>query len=267
MFGNVPKALWQRWIQPDVSNRIPLACRCFLIKSHGKLILLETGIGAFFSPKLKERFGVVESEHVLLANLKTLGVQPGDIDAIILSHLHFDHAGGLLTSFDDGELALAFTNSLIITSDKAWERAQNPHPRDRASFIPELTTLLKNSPQFKTTSERRMEELPGLRFHYSDGHTPGLMLTEIDGPEGPLLFAADLIPGTPWVHLPITMGYDRYPERIIEEKESILKDLHARNGGLLFTHDHQTAMAQVGINEKGKFFATTPLVDVSVKYG
>src|SRR4051812_44570609 len=94
MFGNAPRLVWERWIKPDDRGRIPLACRAMLIELDNKKILCETGIGAFFEPKLAERFGVeTPSKHMLLENLKKLNVNPEDIDEVILSHLHFDHAG------------------------------------------------------------------------------------------------------------------------------------------------------------------------------
>lgn len=94
------------------------------------------------------------------------------------------------------------------------------------------------------------------RFHFSDGHTPGLMLTEIPGTDGPILFAGDLVPGRPWVHLPITMGYDRFPELMVEEKERILGDLLRRRGRLFFTHDPEVAMARLVREEQGRFGST-----------
>src|SRR5690606_29508772 len=102
MFGNAPKALWSRWIAPDDQNRIPLACRALLVRDGGRLVLLETGIGAFFDPKLKDRYGVVEDEHVLLRSLDEAGASHEDVDVVVLSHLHFDHAGGLLTPWREG---------------------------------------------------------------------------------------------------------------------------------------------------------------------
>lgn len=265
MFGNAPKALWTRWIQPDELNRIPLACRCLLVEEvHGdttRRILFETGIGAFFAPKYRERFGVVEAEHVLLDNLSTLGLTDADIDIVVLSHLHFDHAGGLLSAWQkDQHAELLFPNATFVVGRGAWERANAPHSRDRASFIPELQSLLEASGRLELVDGDRSAALgSGYRFHRSEGHTPGLLLTEIETPSGPVVYAGDLIPGVPWVHVPITMGYDRFPELLIDEKLSLLSDLAARGGKLVFTHDSETAMAGVALDERGKYRAISKL--------
>src|SRR4051794_19057505 len=105
MFGNAPRALWSRWAAPDEAGRVPLACRALLVDDGSRRILFETGIGTFFAPELRERYGVVESEHVLLKSLAQLGLGDREIDVVVLSHLHFDHAGGLLAPFRAGAAA------------------------------------------------------------------------------------------------------------------------------------------------------------------
>jgi glyoxylase-like metal-dependent hydrolase (beta-lactamase superfamily II) len=255
MFGNAPKALWSRWIEPDAHNRIPLACRCLLVRDGDRLILFEAGIGVFFAPNLRERYGVNETEHLLLSSLAALGIAPEQIDVVVFSHLHFDHAGGALTAWRaDGALALVFPRARFVVGAEAWQRARSPHARDRASFVPELHELLQRSGRLEIVEGESCETLgAGFRFHRSWGHTPGLLLTEVAMPAGPVLFASDLIPGRPWVHLPITMGYDRYPELLIEEKQTLLSDLLERGGRLFFTHDPAVAIGKVARDDKGKF--------------
>jgi glyoxylase-like metal-dependent hydrolase (beta-lactamase superfamily II) len=261
MFGNAPRALWQRWIEPDADNRIPLACRCLLVRDAGRTLLFETGIGAFFPPKLRERYGVVEDRHVLIDSLAAAGVAPDQVDVVVLSHLHFDHAGGALTAWREGvDPELAFPRAVFVIGEVAWDRARNPHPRDRASFVPELNALLAALAPERleiVNGDRSAVLGPGYRFHRSDGHTPGLLVTEIEMPSGPVVFASDLIPGAAWVHVPITMGYDRYPEQLIDEKQALLADLVARGGQVFFTHDPAIALARVAMRD-GRFVIAEP---------
>ncbi|WP_256774054.1 MULTISPECIES: MBL fold metallo-hydrolase [unclassified Stenotrophomonas] len=263
MFGNAPRTVWEKWAAPDDLNRIELACRALLASPlAGKTVLFETGIGAFFEPKLRERYGVQEPRHVLMESLREAGFEHEDIDVVVLSHLHFDHAGGLLAQWSEGrEPELLFPNATFLVGAEHWQRALQPHPRDRASFIPELPALLQASGRLEIVDGPYSKALGNsVRFSFSDGHTPGLMLAEIVGPEqadgqarGGVVFCADLIPGRSWVHVPITMGYDRNAELLIDEKRSFLEDKLARNVHLFFTHDPQCALAQVARDEKGRF--------------
>lgn len=263
MYGNAPRAMWEQWTPPDAHNRIDLACRALLASPlAGKTVLFETGIGAFFEPRLRERYGVQESSHVLIESLRQAGFEHEDIDVVVLSHLHFDHAGGLLAPWAEGRTAeLLFPNATFVVGRAHFERACQPHPRDRASFIAELPALLQASGRLELVDGPWSQALgEAVRFSFSDGHTPGLMLAEICGPadaggvsHGGVVFCADLIPGKPWVHVPITMGYDRNAELLIEEKRAFLADKLARNVHLFFTHDPHCALAQVVCDAKGRY--------------
>jgi glyoxylase-like metal-dependent hydrolase (beta-lactamase superfamily II) len=258
MFGNAPKALWERWVTADERNRIDLACRALLVVEDNRRILFEAGVGAFFDPKMRDRFGVNEPHHVLLESLEAIGLTDADIDVVVLSHLHFDHAGGLLSAYEaDTTPHLLFPKARFVVGQVAWERAQNPHPRDRASFIPELNRQLAASGRLEVVDGTTSNVLgQDYRFHVSHGHTPGMLLTEFEGSLGPIVFAADLIPGRPWVHRSITMGYDRYPEQLIDEKSRLLADLAERSGRIFFTHDPGCAMARITLDERSRFGST-----------
>lgn len=255
MFGNAPKALWEQWLVPDAQNRIHLSCRALLLRlDDGRHVLFEAGIGAFFEPKLKERYGVVEDEHILLKSLAAVWLRDSDIDIVVLSHLHFDHAGGVLSAHHEGEPRLLFPNAKFYVGHEHWQRATKPHLRDRASFIPLINEKLEQSGRLQLVKGASHPDLDfGVTFRYVHGHTIGLMLSQLTVEDRPLVFASDLIPGTAWMHLPITMGYDRYPELLIDEKSALLHELEASQGQLFFTHDPKVSQVGVGRNARGQF--------------
>lgn len=256
MFGNVPRALWRRWHEPDDQGRIALCTRCFLVEEAGLRVLIETGVGAFFEPRLKERFGVIEDRHVLLESLAERGLGPEDIDVVLLSHLHFDHAGGLLSAYRAGMAPrLVFPNAQFITSRQAWERAKNPHLRDRASFIGTIVDLLGESGRLHLVEDgKKSHKLLPDNFHLrqTQGHTAGMLIPTLEGTVHRATFCADLVPGTAWIHLPVTMGYDRFPERLIDEKRELFEAV-GEGSWLLFTHDPGVAAGQLSLDEEGRY--------------
>lgn len=270
MFGNAPRPMWEKWHKPDERGRIELACRAMLVEIGDKKILCETGIGAFFEPKLAERYGVQNpATHELLASLKKLNVNENDIDFVILSHLHFDHAGGLLRTFAEtqaGKDTLLFPNAKYIVGEEAWSRNQTPHLRDKASFIPQLTQKLIESHRLIVVPKgaSSIPNLPkNISFFYSSGHTPGHMHTLVKGEKDTVVFCGDLIPGTVWLHIPITMGYDRFPEQLIDEKQELYEKAIAGNWLFFFTHDPKFPASKCKWDEHKKavpYDAVTELV-------
>ncbi|HHQ14904.1 MAG TPA: MBL fold metallo-hydrolase [Chromatiales bacterium] len=257
MFGNAPRALWAKWLEPDAEHRVQLATRGLYVPDlNGRAVLFETGVGAFLEPGLSERYGVYEREHVLLRSLDVLGVSHEDIDVVVLSHLHFDHAGGLFAPYQEGaEPRLLFPNAKFLVSPAAWQRAREPHLRDRASFIPQLPGLLEASGRLELVDDATSAVLgDAVQFHFSDGHTPGLMMSQIGG-SGGVLFCSDLIPARPWVHLPVSMGYDRCAEQLVDEKRRILETVVEQQLKLCFVHDIDCALARVQVDARGRYFA------------
>jgi len=264
MFGNAPKALWSRWASVDEHNRIDLACRALLLETDHHKVLFEAGIGVFMPPKLKDRFGVFESRHVLLDSLSKLDIAHVDITDIVVSHLHFDHVGGLLAPWQETmSPKLLFPNAVFHVGKGCLERARHPHLRDRASFIPELPNLLAQSGRLNQIDGQSILKFDACKvgFFESHGHTPSMMCADISGPVGRVIFAADLIPGTPWVHLPITMGYDRFPETLIDEKKRLLQSAMTDDASLFFTHDPVFSMAKIALDEEKNRFSAVNKID------
>lgn len=271
MFGNVPRTVWQRWYEPDELSRIRLNCRCLLLELGGRKILCETGIGAFMEPKMRDRFGVESNEHQLLRSLSSLGLNPDQIDYVILSHLHFDHAGGLLPAYGGWQEPLTadqllFSHATYLVGAEAFHRAEQPHQRDRASFIPGLAQALKDSGRLQLVDRQQKSLMidPAVSFRFSDGHTPGQMHAVIRGPQRSVIFAGDLIPGTAWVHLPITMGYDRFPEKLIDEKLELYQTCIKEEWLVFLTHDPIVSACKIKFDEQDRrYFAADPQVELT----
>ncbi len=266
MFGNAPKALWERWMPPDEKNRIRMATRGLLAITKKATIVFEAGIGAYMEPMYRERFGVDEPEHMLLKSLARKGISQDQVTHVFLTHLHFDHAGGLLSAWQEGsEPELLFPNARYYVSNAGWERSTSPHIRDRASFIPKLNQLLEHSGRLQLIDPEDTFSFEGLDlgFILSEGHTPGMLCFDLRYGKERIVFTSDLTPGLPWVHLPISMGYDRFPELLIDEKERLLTELEKDKAWLCYVHDPMFALSRVEYDkDKKSFKAAEPLTEL-----
>ncbi|HAR33051.1 MAG TPA: MBL fold hydrolase [Desulfobacter sp.] len=248
MFGNAAKALWQKWVRADERGMIDIASNCLLVKTGNYNLLFETGCGAYLSPDMKARFAVQEETHVLLQSLSEQGLSDSDITHVVLSHLHFDHAGGLLSAWEsDRKPDLLFPNALFVVGEEHFRRSKSPHPRDRASFIPGLAEKLQATGRLvlKQGGDRLTVGALTIEFFQSQGHTPGTLVSLIQARGGTVIYTGDLIPGLPWVNLPITMGYDRFAEKLVDEKKQILDRAVAEDALLVFPHDPVHVAARV----------------------
>lgn len=251
MFGTVPRVLWEKTNPPDARHRIELALRCLLAEGDGRRILVDAGIGgSVFGEKETEIYDVRNVRTGVAAALQDLGVEPASVTDVVLTHLHFDHAGGIVTKGPDGKPALTFPQARHWLQRRNLENAKAPNERERASYLKDTWQVLEASGRLQLV-DGPVEILPEVHAIPSDGHTTGMQLVRIGSGRGALVYCADLIPLTPHVRVAYTMGYDIWPGRLLEEKRALLDEAEREGWLLVFEHDVLTPACALG-REKGR---------------
>ena len=251
MFGIVPKPLWERALPADDRNRVPLALRALLVEEVDgpARILIDTGVGQKWSEKENDVFAVDHARTSLEVGLAAHGLAPSDITDVLLTHLHFDHAGGA-TKRENGELVPAFPNARyhIQAENLAW--AQSPSDRDRGSYRAEnFEPLLAHG--VLDTLDGPGTWRPGIELLLSHGHTRAMQMPLISDGEQALVYPADLIPTSAHVRVPWVMAYDNEPIVSAREKASLLDRVCAESIGVVFEHDLACPAATVRHGDRG----------------
>jgi glyoxylase-like metal-dependent hydrolase (beta-lactamase superfamily II) len=252
MFGVVPRTLWEKSNPPDEKNRIPMAARAMLLTGGGRTILVDVGNGDKLPEKLSAIYKIDNRRTDLLSSLRALGVSPEEVTDVLLTHLHFDHAGGS-TIREHGSVRPTFPRARYYVQKDHWLAAQKPTERDRASFFPEDYLPLYEHGQLHLV-EGEGEILPGIRVTLVHGHTTALQCPVVSDGRTTLFYCADLMPTVSHVQLPWIMAYDLRPLVTLEEKRKILGRAHEEGWILFFEHDHATAAGRVRMTDRGIVF-------------
>ncbi|HET9552629.1 MAG TPA: MBL fold metallo-hydrolase [Anaeromyxobacteraceae bacterium] len=249
MFGIVPRPMWERLVPPDERNRIRLALRCLLAvdRSAGRVILVDDGVGTKWDARWRDRYGVDTSGGDLEAALRRHGVAPGDVTDLVLTHLHFDHAGGTTRRDASGGLALAFPRAVHHVQRRAWQWAHAPSEKDRGSFLAEDFALLAHSDRLHLVDGEE-ELFPDVELIVAEGHTVAQQLPRFHGDGTHLTFCGDVIPTHAHLKPGWVMAYDNDPVTAIEEKKVLLAEALEEDGVLVFEHD--AAMAGCRLREE-----------------
>ena len=249
MMGSVPKVLWEKTNPPDSKNRIELALRCLLVDDGKNVVLIESGIGVKNSEKFMKMFDIRMEKYGLSNELSKYGYCYKNITHMVLTHLHFDHAGGAVLYDENNNLVPAFPNAKYYVSEKNWDAGLSPSPRDRASYIKENYILLKEFGQLELVPENS-NIIDGIDTYTVNGHTYGQQLIKISDNNDTLVFCSDLIPLESHLKLPWIMGYDLNAALTLKEKKEFL-DLASENNWLLFFyHDPKTIAVRIKKAEK-----------------
>ncbi len=251
MFGVVPKVLWSRLIEVNEKNQIPMATYSLLVefKHDDRKILIETGSGDKYSEKEKKIYNF--EDKTILTALKDGGVDPEEITDVVLTHLHFDHAGGA-TYLKEGEAVPSFPKANYYIQSDQWDHALNPNERDRASYYPWNYLPLMEA-GLVTLLEGETEIADGIILVPTEGHTPGHQSVLIEGEERKIFYAGDLLPTSRHVPLPYIMSYDLYPMTTLKVKKDILLRAMNEKWIVVFEHDYDSPLGEIEIDEKGKF--------------
>jgi glyoxylase-like metal-dependent hydrolase (beta-lactamase superfamily II) len=259
MFGVVPKTLWAKAYSPgDEYNRIPLAARNVLVQFGDRKVLIDVGNGTKYTPSKAEMYDINLHESSAEVNLPPHGISRHEITDVVLTHLHFDHAGG--STFMNGDkLEPTFPNARYYVQKEHFEHALHPYDKDGASFMKnDFMPLVENN--MLELVEGDVEILPGIRAHRCYGHTVAMQLIQITAGEHNFLFTADLLPTAAHLPFPYIMGYDNQPLVTLEEKKKWLPFIAEDDWAIIFEHDKTIQSAKIQLDFRGKNYEVKEVI-------
>jgi len=256
IFGVVPRVMWSALAPPDERNRVDLALRPLLVRTPEATVLVDVGIGPERrDPRFADRFGVAAGPGIE-AGLAALGLGPGDVDRVVLTHMHFDHGGGLVRPGPDGEPVLRFPSARVVVQRGELEDAGSDCRLCRASYVAEDYALVREAGRLEVV-DGDVDLVPGVRLRVTGGHTRAHQLVEVTGGGETLVFWGDLIPTRAHLRPHYVMALDLYPVQAYEAKAALLEEAIAGGWVQVFYHDPELPIGRV--RREGRGYVVTPL--------
>jgi len=254
MFGVVPRTLWEREKPPDELNRIRMGTNCLLVERGSDLLLIDTGIGDKHDPRFQKLYGMDPHAVRLPEAIRRAGYELGDVNHVLLSHLHFDHCGWN-TREEGGKIVPTFPKATYWLQRGEVDHARLPNERDRASYFPESWEPLFEAGAAELFGDEA-EPIPGVKAVRVPGHNADMCIVLLDGGEGAQgVYWADLVPTAAHVPYPWIMGYDLYPLTTLENKKLWLPQAAAGDWLCIFEHDPVTPLGRLVEEKPGRFRA------------
>lgn len=250
MFGVVPKSLWSKKIPANDLNLCAWQMRCLLVESGDRLILVDTGMGNKQPAKWQGYYDRTETLDLAEA-IQKAGFSPKEVTDVVLSHLHFDHAGGAVQNNPNGTPSLTCPQARHWTSRAQWNWAQQPNPREKATFLPENLLPLLASEQLYFVEDVAQPLGSDIQLLEAFGHTEHMLMPLFEHQGQKIWFAADTIPSHAHVHVPYVMGYDIRPLETMTEKAHWLDKAVKEEWIVFFDHDPFHAAGVMSKTEKG----------------
>jgi glyoxylase-like metal-dependent hydrolase (beta-lactamase superfamily II) len=256
MYGVVPRTLWSNIAAPDEFNRVPCASRCLLARNGRQTVLVDTGYGGKYGP-LDRKFWAMEPGEPLVESLAGLGVTPEDVDLVVLSHLHFDHAGGSTRYDRQRRLVTTFPRARHFVGRIEWEDATGGAAELQTAYCADNLHPLEASGRLVLVDDNA-EILPGLRACLTGGHTRGHLALRFESAGQGALFISDFCPTTAHVRRMWCTAYDTFPVETRRRKPQILGEAADRNWWVLWYHDPRVAASRLRRDARREFLVVDP---------
>jgi len=254
MFGILPKVMWERWQKADENNRLRFSMQGLLILDGDRVMLVDSGAGKKYTEKKKKIFGLTYPEKDVEEQLAELGLSVDSVTDVIITHMHFDHGGGLTVYNENNEAVPRFPNAKYHIQKAHLETSKSPNLHEKASIFEENWKPIE---YMMNVVEGTAEISEHVNVRRSDGHTSGMQTVWVQGDEKGVVFLADLIPTS--AHLPIAynMAYDLNVNKLMKEREETLNEIIDKNLIAAFEHDPNLQGGYVRWGEKHPEVHTT----------
>lgn len=256
-FGVVPKVIWEKQLPADERNLVPIALRVMVARGNGRTVLIDVGAGPEHSEKYHEIYAFEETPTVIDL-VAQAGIVPEEVTDVLLTHLHFDHAAGIVGRDGDG-WRLLFPQARHHVQRSQWEHSLRPNSRDRSSYYQDRLAVMEREGALDL-HDGEWTLADGFDLPVYNGHTPGLQLPRISGGGDTLFYASDLIPTHHHIPTPYVMAYDLNPALAMEEKVPVLERAHSENWILFFEHDAHLPACR--LSREGKRFGVAEKVEM-----
>lgn len=251
IFGIVPKPTWSKHAKPDRRGRVPLAVNCYLIQSKRRNVLVDTGLGNKLNAKWRDVYAV-KKDGALLEELAEVGVSPDDIDVVILTHLHFDHAGGATTVDDEGVLRITFPKATYFVQRRDWLDATRPNERTRGGYRPEDFLPLKEAGRLRLL-EGDQFVTKNVSLVVTGGHTTAHQVVRVASRRRVGYFPGDIIPTAAYFPPAYGTAYDLHPLTTLEAKKTLLRRAVRRRALLFLPHEIDDPVGKVTLDDTKKY--------------
>lgn len=240
IFGVVPKPLWNRKYPANEKNQITHATEPILIQYQGKNFLIDAGIGkGKLTEKQKRNFGVQEESRID-ENLDELGLTKEDIDGVLMTHMHFDHASGL-THAEDGKFVSTYPNAVIYMTATEWDEVRHPNIRSKSSYWKQNWEAIQEQVR---TFDKELEIVSGITMYHTGGHSNGHAIVKLDQDGETIIHMADIMASTAHQNPLWVMAYDDYPMDSIYAKQEWMQRAYQNDYKFIFYHDAYYRMIQ-----------------------